>query len=58
MDENLTKAHHHRGHAENLRALAAQDDNLPTREALLVVARTYDRLYEKFLALSLQPKKD
>ncbi len=45
----LAKAKHYRDQAENLRSLAALDDNVETRESLLAVARTYDRLSEKFL---------
>jgi hypothetical protein len=52
MPENLAKAQYYREHAENLRALAAQDDNLQTREALLAVARDYDRLSSKFLSVA------
>jgi hypothetical protein len=39
MPENLAKAQHYREQAEHLRALAALDENLQTREALLAVAR-------------------
>jgi hypothetical protein len=52
MEDNLTKAAHYRVQAENLRSLATQDENTPTREALLSVARTYDRLYTKYLGLA------
>jgi hypothetical protein len=55
MDDNLTKAKHYRDEAENLRKLAALDDNAETREALLSVARTYDRLHVKYLGLG-KPK--
>ena len=50
--DNLTRAHHYRDEAENLRKLAAKDDNQETREGLLEIARTYDRLYSKYLALA------
>jgi hypothetical protein len=56
MDNNLTKAKHYRDQAENLRKLAAQDENTSTREALLSVARTHDRLYTKYLGLA-KPKR-
>lgn len=49
--DNLTRAHHYRDEAINLRALAEKDDNPETRESLLSVARSYDRLYSKYLAL-------
>ncbi|MBW8708296.1 MAG: hypothetical protein JF627_03380 [Alphaproteobacteria bacterium] len=45
----LSKAQLYRVRAENLRALAAQDENLQTREALLAVARDYDREASKLL---------
>jgi hypothetical protein len=35
--------------------LAAQDENLQTREALLAVARDYDRLSSKHLKLVGKP---
>ena len=50
----LTRAHHYRAEAENLRKLAEKDDNAETREGLLSIARTYDRLYTKYLALAEQ----
>ena len=48
--DHLAKAQHYRAQAENLRALAGMDENVETREALLTVARTYDRLHVKYLA--------
>jgi len=36
----------------NLRKLAEKDDHAETRESLLSVALTYDRLYAKYLALA------
>ena len=48
---HLDRAHHYRDEAENLRKLAAKDDDPETRESLLSVALTYDRLYSKYLAL-------
>ena len=53
--ENLAKANHYREQAANLRKLAEMDDHAETREGLLTIARTYDRLYVKYLALSEQP---
>jgi len=50
--DNLARAHHYRDEAINLRKLAEKDDNAETRESLLAVARTYDRLYGKYLALA------
>jgi hypothetical protein len=52
--DNLARSQRYREQAENLRALAAKDDNLQTREALLLVARDYDRLSIKFLKLAGQ----
>jgi len=49
MDDHV-KAQHYREQAENLRKLAAQDSNAETREALLSVALSYDRLSTKFSA--------
>ena len=50
--DNLTRAHHYRDEAANLRKLAEKDDHPETRESLLAVALTYDRLYAKYLALA------
>lgn len=50
--DNLLRSQRYREQAENLRALAAQDDNLQTREGLLAVARDYDRLSAKHLKLA------
>jgi hypothetical protein len=52
MQSNTSKAQHYRDQAENVRQLAALDDNAETREALLAVACTYDRLHTKYLALA------
>ena len=49
---HLDRAHHYRDEAENLRKLAAKDDHPETRESLQSIALTYDRLYEKYLALA------
>ena len=49
MDDQA-KADHYREQAENLRKLAEQDGNAATREALLSVALSYDRLSAKFSA--------
>jgi hypothetical protein len=49
------RAHHYRDEAINLRKLAEKDDHAETRESLLSVARTYDRLYAKYLALAHPP---
>jgi hypothetical protein len=54
MRDNFAEAQHYRERAENLRALAAQDENLQTREALLAVAHDYDRLAAKFMNLAQQ----
>ena len=56
MQDNVTKANRYRDQAAHLRSLAAQDDNPETREALLSVARTYDRLSAKYSAM-IDPKK-
>ena len=50
--DHLKKAMHYRDQAIHLRLLAGQDENVETREALLQVARTYDRLHIKHLALA------
>ena len=50
--DHLTRAHHYRDEAMNLRKLAEKDDHAETRESLLSVALTYDRLYAKYLALA------
>ena len=50
--DNLKKANHYRDQAANLRQLAELDDHAETREGLLAIARTYDRLYVKYLALA------
>ena len=42
------KAKHYKDQAEHLRGLASLDDNADTREALLSVARSYDRLHTKY----------
>ena len=52
MSENLTRAQYYQEQAEHLRELAAKDDNVKTREALLVVARDYDRLSSKYMNLA------
>jgi hypothetical protein len=52
MNDNLTKARRYRDEAENLRILAAQDENISTRERLLTVAGEYDRLYAKYLSIA------
>ena len=44
------KAKHYKEQAEHLRVLASLDDIAETREALLTVARSYDRLYAKHSA--------
>ena len=49
----LKKANHYRREADNLRTMAGLDDNIETRETLLSVARIYDRLYLRYLALAL-----
>ena len=54
MSENLARAQHYREQADHLRVLAGKDDNLKTREALLVVARDYDRLSSKYMKLARQ----
>ena len=50
--DDLTRARHYRDEATNLRQLAQKDDNPETRESLLSVARSYDRLSRKYLALA------
>ena len=50
--DHIARAHHYRDEAINLRKLAEKDDHPETRESLLSVALTYDRLYAKYLALA------
>ena len=50
--ENIGRAQTYYERAESLRMLAAQDEQIETREALLAVARSYDRLATKFLDLA------
>jgi hypothetical protein len=57
MRDNFTEAQHYKERAEHLRALAAQDENLQTRESLLAVARDYDRLVSKFMNLAQQKRE-
>ena len=54
--DNLTKANHYRDQAANLRHLAELDDHAETREGLLSIARSYDRLYVRYLGLSQAAK--
>jgi len=54
--DNFTKANHYRDQAANLRRLAELDDNAETREGLLSIARSYDRLCLKYLSLSQAAK--
>lgn len=55
--DHLTRAHHYRDEAENLRKLAQKDDHPDTRENLLSVTLKYDRLYSKYLDLADQEKQ-
>jgi hypothetical protein len=50
MRDRFAQAQHYSERAEQLRTLAAQDENLQTRDALLAVARDYDRLASKLLS--------
>jgi hypothetical protein len=54
--DNLTKANHYRDQAVNLRQLAEKDDHPETREGLLSIARSYDRLSVRYLSLSQAAK--
>jgi hypothetical protein len=56
MRDSFAEAQHYKERAEHLRALAAQDENLQTREALLAVARDYDRLASKSMNLAQQKR--
>ena len=49
MQDLLTKAKHYRDQADTLRALADRDDNPTSKDALIALADTYDRLCWKFL---------
>jgi hypothetical protein len=52
LTSHRQKAIHYREQAVHLRTLAEQDDNVETREGLLEIARTYDRLHIKHLSLA------
>jgi len=55
--DHLSRAHHYRDEAENLRELPGKDDHPETRESLLSVALNYDRLYTKYLVLADAEKR-
>jgi hypothetical protein len=52
MNGKLSKAQHYRNQGDRLRELAAPDDNIETREALLSVARKCDQLSVKYSAMT------
>jgi hypothetical protein len=54
MRDNFAEAQHYKERAEHLRALAVQDQNLQTREALMKVARDYDRMASKIMSQAEQ----
>jgi len=49
MQDLLTKAKHYRDQADALREMAERDDNPTSKDALLALADTYDRLCWKSL---------
>ena len=49
MEDPMVKAQYYRDQGVNMRTLAANEDNLEVRKALISVAETYDRLQAKFL---------
>jgi hypothetical protein len=51
LRDYLAEARHYKDRAEHLRAIAAQDANPQTREALLAAAGDYDRLASKVIDL-------
>ena len=51
MQDPLTRAQYYRDQAINMRTLAANEDNLELRNALISIAETYDRLRIKFQGL-------
>lgn len=50
--DHLERARHYRDEAKSHRKLAEQDDCRETREHLLSVALTYDRLFAEQMALT------
>jgi len=49
MEDDLLKAQHYHDQAVHMRELAVRDTNEETRNALLLLAESYDRLCRKFL---------
>jgi len=49
METPLTKAQHYRDQAAKLRELAAKEDNLDARAALISLAETYSQLCQKLV---------
>ena len=49
MDTDLTKAKHYRDQAIQMHELAAKEDNEEARKALIALAETYDKLYNKYV---------
>lgn len=54
MEDALLKAQHYRDRAAHLRSLAAKDENPNTHKALLQMAESCDRLYQKYLEVATQ----
>jgi hypothetical protein len=54
MRDSFAEAQHYKERAEHLRALAVQDQNLQTREALMAIARDYDRMALKIMSQAEQ----
>jgi hypothetical protein len=53
MANSLTKAKYYRDEAEHLRKQAAEEEDTQTREALLIIAKSCDRLYAKHAGVVL-----
>jgi hypothetical protein len=58
MEDDLSKAQHYRDQATHMRELAAKDQNVETRDALISLAQNYDRLCLKYLVAAGKPSSD
>jgi hypothetical protein len=52
MENHLIKAQYYRDQATNMRALAANEDNLEVRSALISIAETYETLWLNVVVLA------
>ena len=57
MESHLQKAQRYRDQAAEMRALAAEEDDLEAKNSLISLAEMYDRLWAKALARASQAKK-